>query len=380
MEENLLIQEEKKKILVWRILTVVLLIIVIVLAILYGLGFGWKEDEKETPSDEEEKPTESILTLWKENSNSKKELVDYIKTITDKNNVKYIPPESRIAVFDFDGTIFCETDTIYFDYFMFSYRVLNDSNYSQIATEEEKILAYDIATAEIHNLNSTLQMRHANAYPHVYENMTYEELEEYTKNYMKLDSPKFNNMKRGEEFYEPMVQVIEYLQANDFEVYICSGGDRHIYRTLARSRLNIPESHVIGTIATVAASGQLDRSDSGYEFKEDDTLIVGGEFKYKNVKMNKVSLIKTEIGKRPVLSFGNSNGDYSMAKYASSNKEYEGRAFMLCCDDLDREYGDEAKAQKIVVKCDGEPKWIAVSMKNDWERIYPEGVTKKYQN
>ena len=75
MEENLLVQEEKKKMLVWRILTVVLLIIVIVLAILYGLGVGWKEDEKETPTDGEEKPTESILTLWKENSNSKKQLV-----------------------------------------------------------------------------------------------------------------------------------------------------------------------------------------------------------------------------------------------------------------------------------------------------------------
>ncbi len=104
---------------------------------------------------------------------------------------------------------------------------------------------------------------------------------------------------------------------------------------------------------------------------------MGGEFKYKNVRMNKVSLIKTEIGKQPVLSFGNSAGDYSMAKYVTSHNKYDSRAFMILCDDLVREYGNEEEANKIKKKCDENANWVSVSMKNDWIKIYPDKVSKK---
>ena len=71
MDENLLINDEKKKFLTWRISTVVLLIVVVVLTVLYSLGVGWKE-EKTDNSEQKDDPKESILTLWKENSESKK--------------------------------------------------------------------------------------------------------------------------------------------------------------------------------------------------------------------------------------------------------------------------------------------------------------------
>ena len=339
---------------------------------------SWLERRKKEETDSpQEVPKESLLTLWKEGAESKKILIEYMKTITDKNNPKYIPPESRIAVFDFDGTIFCETDTLYFDWLMYSYRILNDSSYEDKATEEEKQLAIDIKDADIHNLRPDIQMRHARSYARAYENMTYEELDNYTKNYMQLESLGFDNMKRGEAFYEPMVELIEYLQENDFLVYLCSGSDRFILRTVARSRSTIPENQIMGTMSTVVASGQKNRSDFSYEYKDNDTLIVGGEFRFKNVKMNKVSLIKTEIGKKPVLSFDNSSGDYSMAKYITSNNRYESLAFMICCDDTTNEYGDESKANKMKDKCRDNERWVAASMKDDWERIYAENVRKK---
>jgi len=378
MEIPLLPEKAKKQILIWRILTIFFLIVIITLAILYGLGVGWKEEKKEEKEETpQEIPKESLLTLWKEGAESKKKLIEYMKTITDKNNPKYIPPESRIAVFDFDGTIFCETDTLYFDWLMYSYRILNDSSYKDKATEEQKQLAIDIKEADIHHLRSDIQMRHARSYAKAYENMTYEELDTYTKNYMQLDALGFDNMKRGEAFYEPMVELIEYLQANDFLVYLCSGADRFVLRTVSRSRLNIPENQIMGTMSTVVATGQTNRSDFSYEYKDSDTLIVGGEFRFKNVKMNKVSLIKTEIGKKPVLSFGNSSGDYSMAKYVTSNNPYESLAFMVCCDDIVNEYGDEEKATKMKTKCNETERWVAVSMRDDWERIYGKNVRKK---
>ena len=92
--------------------------------------------------------------------------------------------------------------------------------------------------------------------------------------------------------------------------------------------------------------------------------------------MNKVAVIMQEIGQQPVLSFGNSTGDSSMAEYVTSGNPYKSLAFMLCCDDTVRENGNEEKAQKMADLC-VEYDWVPISMKNDWTTIYGEGVTKK---
>ena len=83
-----------------------------------------------------------------------------------------------------------------------------------------------------------------------------------------------------------------------------------------------------------------------------------------------------EIGVQPVLSFGNSTGDASMAEYVTSNNPYRSLAFMLCCDDLVRENGSEKKADRMYELCQ-EFDWVPISMKNDWTTIYGDGVTKK---
>ena len=92
--------------------------------------------------------------------------------------------------------------------------------------------------------------------------------------------------------------------------------------------------------------------------------------------MNKVSNIAREIGKQPVLAFGNSSGDFSMATFTTNNNKYKSLAFMLCCDDTVRENGNEEKAAKMVTSCE-ENGWIPISMKNDWTTIYGDEVTRK---
>ena len=91
--------------------------------------------------------------------------------------------------------------------------------------------------------------------------------------------------------------------------------------------------------------------------------------------MNKVSVIMQEIGQQPVLSFGNSTGDASMAEYVTSSNPYKSLAFMLCCDDTERENGSASKADKMFKLCE-EFDWVPVSMKNDWTTIYGDDVTK----
>ena len=113
------------KLLIWKIIAFILLVCLITIIILYSLGVGWKDDD-----DDEDKSTvnnsESILTLWESESSIIQKLVPYIKSITDKNSIDFIPIEDRIAVFDLDGTLFCETAPIYFDWYMYTYRVLED--------------------------------------------------------------------------------------------------------------------------------------------------------------------------------------------------------------------------------------------------------------
>ena len=102
--------------------------------------------------------------------------------------------------------------------------------------------------------------------------------------------------------------------------------------------------------------------------------MLGGEFVVKNLKMNKVSIIIQEIGQQPVLSFGNSTGDASMAEYVTSGNPYKSLAFMLCCDDTERENGNPEKAAKMEGMCE-EFGWVPISMKDDWSTIYGDGVT-----
>ncbi len=85
--------------------------------------------------------------------------------------------------------------------------------------------------------------------------------------------------------------------------------------------------------------------------------------------MNKVSAIVREIGIRPVLAFGNSTGDSSMATWVTDGNPRRALAFMLCCDDVVRENGNPEKAARMRALCERNG-WIPVSMRDDWKTIY----------
>ena len=76
------------------------------------------------------------LSLWKKDAPLKKELTNYIKAVTDKGGKDFIPVEDRIAVFDMDGTLCCETDPGYFDHKLLYHRVMEDPEYKDKASDE----------------------------------------------------------------------------------------------------------------------------------------------------------------------------------------------------------------------------------------------------
>ena len=319
-----------------------------------------------------------ILSLWTDNAPAKKALMSYVAAVTDENSKDYIPINDRIAVFDLDGTLFCETDPNYFDYTLLKYRVLEDPTYKDKASDFEKEVANKIKEQnETGKSFSGLEIDHGKAVASAFAGMTVAEFNAYIQEFKKQPMPSYNGMKRGEGWYRPMLEIVDYLRANNFTVYVVSGTDRLIVRGIAyNSPLDLPNRQIIGSDETIVSNHQGDQDGLDYVFQDGDQLVLGGEFLIKNLKMNKVSVIMQEIGQQPVLSFGNSTGDSSMAEYVTYNNRYRSLAFMLCCDDTVRENGNETKAQKMFELCE-EFDWIPISMKNDWTTIYGDGVTHK---
>ena len=359
---------------IWRTVAIIAICLCLVVSALWIAGVGLKK----APSSQEPAVDSDPLSLWTENAEAKTALVSYMATITDEKSPDFIPVDHRIAVFDLDGTLFCETDPNYFDYTLLVHRVLEDPDYIDKASDFEKETAHKIVDQNLNGTSFTgLEVDHGQCIASSFAGMTPEELNAYIQEFKKLPMPSYDGMLRGEGWYKPMLQVVEYLQANDFTVYIVSGTDRFIVRGIVdNSPLNVPMGQIIGSDETLVSTNQGDEDGLNYVFDENDQLVLGGEFLIKNLKMNKVSVIAQEIGVQPVLSFGNSTGDSSMAEYVTSNNQYKSLAFMLCCDDLERENGNTEKADKMFALCK-EFDWVPISMKNDWTTIYGEGITKK---
>ncbi|HCA04588.1 MAG TPA: haloacid dehalogenase-like hydrolase [Ruminococcaceae bacterium] len=369
----------------WKIVSAVLAVALIAVSCAWAFSMngvqpstaGNTTNATQSAANSDKSEQSGDLSLWTEKAPLKSELTNYVKTVTDKNSADFIPVDDRIAVFDMDGTLCCETDPGYFDHKLLYHRVIEDADYKDKASDEEKETAQIIKTYfDTGKYPEGLDVKHGTAVATAFKGMTPAEFDAYVKDYRNQPAQGYNNMTNGEAFYKPMLQVVEYLKANDFTVYIISGTDRLITRGLAEGTVNIPVSQMIGSDESLVASNQNGEDGLKYTFSKDDKLITGGEFLIKNLKMNKVSVIQKEIGKQPVLCFGNSSGDFAMANFTINNNKYKSGAYMLCCDDTTRENGNVDKADKMYKNCE-ENGYTAVSMKDDWTTIYGENVTRK---
>ena len=379
-------KKQSKSALRWKIVSGVLAVALITVSVLYFTGLAANNASASKPADAaqesiaatvSDEPSGDALSLWTETAPLKTELTEFMKAVTDEGSADFIPVEDRIAVFDMDGTLCCETDPGYFDHKLLYHRVMEDPDYKDQASDEEKAAAEEIETYfETGEYPEDLSIKHGTAVATSFKGKTVDEFYAYVKDYADTPMKSYEGMTNGEAFYKPMLQVVEYLQANDFTVYVVSGTDRLITRALCEGTIDIPYSQMIGSDESLVASNQEDKDGLNYTFSQDDKLITGGQFLIKNLKMNKVSVIEREIGKQPVLCFGNSSGDAAMANYTITDNQYKSGAYLLCCDDLERENGNTEKAEKMRSSCE-ENGWTAVSMKDDWTTIYGDNVTKK---
>jgi len=315
------------------------------------------------------------FTLWNE-CDALTTLKAYVKNVTDKNSKDFIPVEDRIATFDMDGTFVGELYPTYFEYNMLEYRGLDDPDYKDKATEEVKAAAQAIRdhVRTGAKLPDDFAMVHARAAAEAYSGMTVAEFDKYVKDYAKKTPYGFTGMTYATSFYKPMLEVFDYLKDNDFTYYVVSGSDRFICRALVDS-IGIAPQRVIGMDVALKGVDQGDARGVDYTLSVDESVVRTNELIIKNLKFNKVQQINHDIGKIPVLSFGNSDGDCAMHNYCMSNKQYKTAAFMLIADDSERDHADPAKAaqkKELWTKSN----YNVISMKNDFKTIYGDGVQK----
>ena len=302
-------------------------------------------------------------------------LKEYVEDVTNPNSPNFIKEEDRIATFDMDGTFVAELYPSYFEYNMLEYRVLDDPAYKDIAPEDVRETAQEIRdfVREGKKLPDHFDMKHAYAAAKAYAGMTLAEFDAYVKAYAAKPANGFQGMTYGQGFYKPMLQVFEYLEANGFTYYVVSGSDRFICRALVEP-LGIKPNRVIGMDVKLRSTSQGTEAGVNYTMGKEEDLIRTDELIIKNLKTNKVLQISQEIGKIPVLSFGNSGGDCSMHNYCLSNT-LKSAAFMLIADDDARDHANREKALSLGTQW-REAGYHVISMRDDFRTIYGEGVQK----
>ena len=311
---------------------------------------------------------------WNQDSPALKELKAFVATVTDPNCKGYVPPQDRIATFDVDGTLMCETAPYYFNWMLFFHRYLHDDSFSpededdrRLAAEmEEYVLANRASKKEWGLLQQELQAEG-------FRGMTDVEFSEYVSDFINKEYVTgLSNLKWGTALYWPMIEVVSYLVANDFVVFLCSGVDRDVCRVIAEGIYEIPKYHMIASDVNYVLEHQGEWvemiNSENYNYLPDEE-VWRGDFMQLNTAVNKIIKMRRELGQKPILSWGNSGGDYPMFHYTNNDNIYPHISFCLLCDDIKRELGNEKKAEKCKADCE-QNGWIPVSMRDEWWTIY----------
>jgi len=300
----------------------------------------------------------------------------YVEDVTNPKSANFIKEEDRIATFDMDGTFVGELYPTYLEYNLLEYRALDDPDYRDKAPEDVREAAQNIRDFVRNGkaLPSGFDMIHAYAAAKAYADMTLAEFDTYVREYANKPANGFTGMTYGQAIYQPMREVFEYLKANGFTCYVVSGSDRFICRILAES-VGIAPNRVIGMDVKLKSNKQGVEPGVNFTMGKEDYLIRTDELIIKNLKTNKVLQIAQEIGKVPVLSFGNSGGDQAMHNYCLGNSKYKSAAFMLVADDDERDHANREKALKLAAQWK-EAGYYVISMKDDFRTIYGSNVKK----
>lgn len=317
---------------------------------------------------------------WNQDSPALSELKHFVSIVTDPNCKGYVPPKDRIATFDVDGTLLCETAPYYFNWMLFLHRYLHDPSFTPSKKEREWAEKVEQYVYENRSSEKDWGQIQQELQAKGFRGMTGTQFSDYVSSFINSTNVTgLTNLKWGCALYWPMIEVVSYLVANDFVVFLCSGVDRDICRTICDGIYDIMPYHMISSDVNYV----LEHQDGWEEFvnSEDYKYIIGekvlrGDFLQLGTAINKIVKIRREIGQQPILSWGNSSGDFPMFHYTNIDNKYPHISFCLICDDYNRELGNPDKAASCWKECQLNG-WVPVSMAYEWWTIYGPAVTRE---
>ncbi|HXC97425.1 MAG TPA: HAD family hydrolase [Edaphobacter sp.] len=299
------------------------------------------------------------LPSWSDTS-PKKNIIAFVDRVTKEGSPDFVPVADRIATFDNDGTLWVEAPM--YTQFLFSFDrvkqmapqhpewktkqpfkgVLDGDMKAVMATGEKGINQIIVATST---------------------GMTSPEFEKTVSDWITQAHDRKFNRTYTELIYQPMIELLAYLRANNFKTFIVSGGEVGFMRPWTEKSYGIPPEQVVGT--TMKTELQTQNGAPVIMRLPQISFIDDGP--------GKPVGIDTFIGKRPLAAFGNSDGDQQMLEWTAAGP---GPRFMLLVHhtDADREYAyDRTSAVGKLDKALDEANtkgWTVVSMKDDWKKIF----------
>ena len=321
-----------------------------------------QEAIKENKSDT--KITETVkkdpLPSWNEGS-TKKEILAYIDAITDKDNHNFIPLEDRIATFDNDGTLWSEQPS-YFQLFFAMDRVKAMAiNHPEWKTTQpfKAVLENDMAALMKQGEQGLVKLVMA-----THAGMTTAEFEADVKAWIKTAKHPTKKVAYDKLVFQPMLELLLFLRANDFKTYIVSGGGVDFMRAIVTEIYGIPKEQIIGS-----------RIKTEFDYNNGKPVINRlNSMEFIDDKEGKPLNIQKIIGKKPVFTAGNSDGDLQMLQWTASNDH---KSFMIYLHHTDAErewaYDRDSPVGKLDKGLDQAKKdgWTVIDMKKDWKVVYP---------
>ena len=300
------------------------------------------------------------LPSWNDTS-VKKEIMAFVNAATDKNHPNFIPVKDRIATFDNDGNLWSEQPA-YFQLFFAIDKVKsmakdhpewkNKQPFKAVLEDDMKALAKQGEKGLIKLVMAT------------HSGSTEAEFNADVKKWITTAKHPTKKVTYDKLVFQPMLELLQYLRANNFKTYIVSGGGVDFMRAFVTEIYGIPEEQIIGT-----------RMKTEFDYNNGKPVIRRlPEIDFIDDKEGKPLNIQKIIGKKPVFSSGNSDGDLAMMQWAASSKY---KSFMLYVHHTDAErewaYDKDSHVGRldkglVQAKKDG---WAIIDMKKDWKVIYP---------
>ena len=302
---------------------------------------------------------EDSLPSWK-NGEMKTALIKFVDDTSRVGSPTFVPESERIAVFDNDGTLWSEKPMYFQALFAIDRVKAMAPSHPEWRDKEpfRSILAGDLKTAFASGEEALLEMITA-----THSNMTADEFTRIVREWITTATHPSTGKRYTQMVYRPMVEVLSFLRSRGFKTYIVTGGGVEFVRVFAEEVYGVPPEQVIGSSGKVA-----------YEVRDEvPTIVKLPGIHFIDDKAGKPVAIHYQIGRRPVMAFGNSDGDFQMLEWVSSGVGPRFAA-LVHHDDAAREWGYDRKSHvgKLDRGLDEASRrgWKLFSMSRDWATVF----------